>query len=152
MFQRVSPHPHLHTLNRKSVLLVALCTLSGAAAQIFMKLGANNIVHPTLMQLIMNVPLMTGYALYGVNMLMLTIALKNAPLSLLYPIISLTYVWVTMLSVMIFKESVNRYKVAGLAIVILGVAVLGLGGKQISDAENQALDEISSALGPPPAS
>ena len=29
---------------------------------------------------------------------------------------------------------------------------LGLGGKQISDAENQALDEISSALGPPPAS
>jgi hypothetical protein len=27
---------------------------------------------------------------------------------------------------------------------------LGIGGKQISDAENQALDEISSALGPPP--
>jgi hypothetical protein len=29
---------------------------------------------------------------------------------------------------------------------------LGIGGKQISDAENQALDEISRALGPPPAS
>jgi hypothetical protein len=28
---------------------------------------------------------------------------------------------------------------------------LGIGGKQISDAENQALDEISAALGPPPA-
>jgi hypothetical protein len=28
---------------------------------------------------------------------------------------------------------------------------LGIGGKQISDVENQALDEISSALGPPPA-
>jgi hypothetical protein len=28
---------------------------------------------------------------------------------------------------------------------------LGIGGKQISDAENQALDEISTALGPPPA-
>ena len=27
---------------------------------------------------------------------------------------------------------------------------LGIGGKQITDAENQALDEISSALGPPP--
>jgi hypothetical protein len=27
---------------------------------------------------------------------------------------------------------------------------LGVGGKQISDAENQALDEISHALGPPP--
>ncbi len=28
--------------------------------------------------------------------------------------------------------------------------LLGIGGKQISDAENQALDEISAALGPPP--
>jgi hypothetical protein len=28
---------------------------------------------------------------------------------------------------------------------------LGIGGKQITDAENQALDEISGALGPPPA-
>jgi hypothetical protein len=28
---------------------------------------------------------------------------------------------------------------------------LGIGGKQISDAENRALDEISAALGPPPA-
>jgi hypothetical protein len=29
---------------------------------------------------------------------------------------------------------------------------LGIGGSQISNAENQALDEISAALGPPPAS
>jgi hypothetical protein len=29
---------------------------------------------------------------------------------------------------------------------------LGIGGKEVSDAENQALDEISVALGPPPAS
>lgn len=29
--------------------------------------------------------------------------------------------------------------------------ILGIGGKQISDAENQALDEISTALGSPPA-
>jgi hypothetical protein len=28
---------------------------------------------------------------------------------------------------------------------------LGIGGKQITDAENRALDEISTALGPPPA-
>ncbi len=28
--------------------------------------------------------------------------------------------------------------------------ILGIGGKEVSDAENHALDEISSALGPPP--
>ena len=126
----MSPQPHPHSLNKQSVALVFLCTLSGAAAQIFMKLGANRIEHPSIMQLISNVPLMAGYALYGINTLMLALALKNAPLSLLYPIISLTYVWVTILSVMIFQESVNAYKICGLAIVITGVAVLGLGGKK----------------------
>src|SRR5947208_1287908 len=105
MFLRVSPHPQPHTLNKQAVLLVFLCTLSGAAAQMFMKLGANRIEHPTIVQLISNIPLMTGYALYGMNTLMLALALKNAPLSLVYPIISLTYVWVTILSVMIFHES-----------------------------------------------
>jgi hypothetical protein len=30
--------------------------------------------------------------------------------------------------------------------------VLGIGGKEVSDAENQALDGISTALGSPPAS
>jgi multidrug transporter EmrE-like cation transporter len=35
-----------------------------------------------------------------------------------------------MLSVMIFKETVNTAKVVGLAIVIAGVAVLGLGGRK----------------------
>jgi len=27
---------------------------------------------------------------------------------------------------------------------------LGIGGKEVSDAENEALDELSMALGPPP--
>ena len=121
---------HPHTLNRQSVALVFLCTLSGAAAQIFMKLGANNIQHPSVAQILGNTPLIIGYALYGVNTLMLALALKKAPLSMLYPIISLTYVWVTMLSVMIFNESVNTFKLLGLATVIAGVTVLGMGGKK----------------------
>jgi multidrug transporter EmrE-like cation transporter len=37
----------------------------------------------------------------------------------------LTYVWVTILSLLIFKESMNVYKVVGLSVVVAGVAVLG---------------------------
>lgn len=111
-------------------MLVFLCTLTGAAAQVFLKLGATNIEHPKLLQLITNVPLMAGYGLYGINTLLLALALRKAPLSLLYPIISLTYVWVTILGVLVFKETVNPYKLVGLGIVIVGVAFLGVDGRK----------------------
>ena len=107
-----------------------LCTLTGAAAQIFMKIGATKISHPSIMQIIGNIPLMLGYSLYGVNTLLLALALRKAPLSLLYPIISLTYVWVTILSLLIFHEQLNVFKVAGLCIVISGVAFLGMDGRR----------------------
>jgi multidrug transporter EmrE-like cation transporter len=112
------------------VILVFCCTLLGAAAQILMKTGANRLAHPTLAQMITNLPLLAGYSLYGISTLLLVLALRNAHLSVLYPIISLTYVWVTILSVMIFGESLNVYKVLGLSVVVFGVAVLGSGGRK----------------------
>jgi multidrug transporter EmrE-like cation transporter len=117
-------------LNKQSVLLVFCCTLLGAAAQILIKTGANKLAHPTLLQMAMNLPLVAGYGLYGISTVLLILALRNAQLSVLYPIISLTYVWVTILSVIIFDESMNIYKVTGLAIVVCGVAVLGTGGRK----------------------
>jgi len=117
-------------LNRQSVLLVFCCTLLGAAAQILMKTGANKLVHPSLVQMATNLPLMAGYSLYGISTLLLVLALRKAQLSVLYPIISLTYVWVTILSVIIFGESMNAYKVTGLVIVVCGVAVLGTDGRK----------------------
>ncbi len=109
----------------RSVLLVFFCTLIGAAAQIFFKLGANGLTKTTPIQIFTNPSLLLGYCLYGVSTMLLVLALRKGQLSLLYPIISLTYVWVTLLSMMIFKETLNPYKAVGLAIVVAGVAVLG---------------------------
>jgi multidrug transporter EmrE-like cation transporter len=120
------PHP----LNKQSVALVFCCTLLGAAAQILMKMGANKLSHPSLLQMATNLPLMAGYSLYGISTLLLVLALRKAQLSILYPIISLTYVWVTILSVIIFAESMNVSKVLGLLIIVCGVAVLGTDGRK----------------------
>jgi multidrug transporter EmrE-like cation transporter len=80
--------------------------------------------------MITNVPLMTGYSLYGLSTILLVLALRDGELSILYPVISLTYVWVTVLSMMLFKEIVNFWKLSGLAIVVLGVALIGRNSKQ----------------------
>ncbi len=90
-----------------------------------LKLGANSITQATPVQILTNPSLFLGYALYGISTMFLVLALRKGQLSLLYPVISLTYVWVTLLSMLIFKESLTIAKGVGLGIVIAGVAVLG---------------------------
>ncbi len=105
------------------------CTLLGAAAQIFLKLGANQLTHPGLVAMMTNLSLLGGLSLYGVSTVLLVLALKDGELSLLYPVIALTYVWVTLLSLLIFHDRVNPVKLVGIAIIVIGVGVLGRGGK-----------------------
>jgi multidrug transporter EmrE-like cation transporter len=116
---------------QRSVLLVFACTVFGAAAQTLMKLGANTLTYPTLTQtltaMLTNVPLMTGYCLYGISTLLLIMALRHGELSLLYPVIALTYVWVSILSVLVFHEHMGALKLMGIATIVCGVAVLGRG-------------------------
>ena len=114
----------------RSVLLVFFCTLIGASAQVFFKLGATAIARPTPIQILTNPSLLFGYCLYGVSTILLVLALRKGQLSLLYPVIALTYVWVTLLSIMIFHETLNVFKAVGLAVIVAGVAVLGKDAKQ----------------------
>jgi drug/metabolite transporter (DMT)-like permease len=80
--------------------------------------------------LITNVPLIAGYALYGINTVMLVMALREGELSVLYPIIALTYVWVTLASYIRLHEPPNLYKNIGVAAIIIGVIIIGRAGKK----------------------
>lgn len=118
---------------RRSLILVFCCTILGAAAQMFIKSGANHLSQPgfvgAVVGMLTNPMLFTGYALYGFNTLLLAVALKNAELSLLYPVIALTYVWVAILSVTMLHETMNVMKFAGIAAIVCGIAILGRGPK-----------------------
>ena len=114
------------------MLLVFCCTIFGAAAQILIKSGANAMApHPSILQMIERIftslPLFAGYSFYGVSTILLVLALRHGELSLLYPVIALTFVWVTILSVLIFHDSMNPLKLAGIVTIIAGVAILGKG-------------------------
>jgi multidrug transporter EmrE-like cation transporter len=118
------------------------CTLIGALAQMLIKqgtaqLGAHITLsdlahHPSLfvrfcLGVITNSKLFFGYACYAVNVVLIALALKGRELSRLYPIIALTYVWVTFLSlVMLPDEHMNFFKSAGIVFIVSGVSVLGI--------------------------
>jgi len=86
--------------------------------------------HPGLLGMLANLPLMAGYCLYGLSTVLLVVALKDGELSLLYPVIALTYVWVTVLSLAIFHDDINPWKLSGIVLIVGGVTVLGKGGRR----------------------
>ncbi|MGH9719332.1 MAG: hypothetical protein ACRD8O_03915 [Bryobacteraceae bacterium] len=122
---------------RQSILLVFCCTLIGAAAQVFMKIGANRLPDGGLQTILadplavaLNLPLLAGLTLYGVFTVMLILALRDGELSILYPVIAMNYVWVTVLSLLLFRESMNVFKALGIVAIVIGVIILGRSGSQ----------------------
>jgi drug/metabolite transporter (DMT)-like permease len=111
---------------RRAILMMFGCTLLGAAGQILMKLGADTL-GPSNSPLVMLLTpsIFFGYVLYGLMTVLFIFALRGEELSILYPIISLTYVWVAGLSVVMFKEPLNALRLAGVLTIVLGVTVLG---------------------------
>ena len=79
------------------------------------------------LNVISNPKLFLGYCLYGVMTFLMAAALKGRELSRLYPIIALTYVWVTILSLFLLpNEHLNFFRSMGIAFIVGGVSVLGL--------------------------
>jgi drug/metabolite transporter (DMT)-like permease len=114
----------------RALIMVLCCTFIGAAAQILLKKGSVTLgVHPSMLDTLIGIfttkLLFIGYAMYGMSAVLLVMALRLGELSLLYPVFTLTYVWVMLLSHFFFQESINPLKLIGVAVIMCGVAVIG---------------------------
>jgi len=112
------------------IAVVAGCTIFNALAQMLFKFGTQKMDHLSLSWVLLNWNLMGGLALYGAFTVLMVLALRDGELSTLFPVISLSYVWVTLLSIWVFNESMNLLKGLGVATIVLGVGMLGRGGKK----------------------
>jgi len=75
-------------------------------------------------QILTNVPLILTFGLYFLGAILWLFILKKLPLSIAYPAMSLTYITVAVVSALIFNEPMTAGKVAALALIATGVAVL----------------------------
>lgn len=109
--------------------LMVLTTLFTSFAQVFYKMGASKLSF-NIIELITNIPLIAGMVLYLFGAVIMIIALKGGEVSVLYPIIATSYIWVSLLSVYFFNESMNLFKWIGVFIIISGVMFISLGSKE----------------------
>ena len=93
--------------------LVILATLIGSFGPIFLKKASEKKLS-RIDSLMKNYHLMVGFIFYGLGTILFIPALKGGSLSVLYPFVSLSYIWVCLLSMKFLNEKMNSYKWIGI--------------------------------------
>ncbi len=106
--------------------LVISATLVGAFGPILLKKASAKKLS-SIGSLMKNYHLFGGVSLYAVGTILFIPALKGGDLSILYPFVALTYVWVSLLSVKFLGERMNLIKWLGIGLIIIGVSFIGVG-------------------------
>lgn len=118
-------------VNKKAILLILITTFLTSAAQILFKTTANDLVFD-IVKIITNYNLLIGLLLYLIGGILVIISFRYGEITILYPILATSYVWVNLLSNYFFEEQINVFKWTGIAAIIIGVSLLGFGKKNIA--------------------
>jgi multidrug transporter EmrE-like cation transporter len=115
------------------VLILAGVGLN-AAAQLLLKSATRplgqftvfnaDVLSSSIVILFKSLPFWSGMVCYGASLCVWLAALSKAPVSTAYPMLSLGYVVVAVVSVAWLGESMTPLKIAGIALICLGVVLL----------------------------
>lgn len=109
-----------------AVGLVVLGAVIGAFGPILLKKGSAEFGF-YLRRNLKNKYLMGGVLCYILATVFFIPALRGGDLSFLYPLVSLGYIWVSLLSVKFLGEKMNFFKWLGVVLIIAGVSLVGIG-------------------------
>src|SRR5215469_11600511 len=95
-----------------SMALVLVGSVFGSFGAVFLKSGATKLKDGFWR--ILNLQLATGVALFLLSSVFFILGIRHGELSVLYPMVSLGYVWTLIWSRLFFHESFTKQKFVGL--------------------------------------
>lgn len=106
-------------------LLMIACTIFTSLGQLLWKAGSLRIDLSAPLT-ILNLPFLLGFVSYGMGAVLMIAAFKSGELSLLYPLMASSYVWVSMVASYFFPgDSMNVLKWIGIFLILFSVSILG---------------------------
>jgi multidrug transporter EmrE-like cation transporter len=108
-----------------SMLLVLFASFVGSFGAVFLKKGAAHLRRG--FRYILNLELALGIFLFLASSIPFLIAVKHGELSVLYPMVSLGYVWTLFWSRLFFGEPITMPKIGALALILGGIVCIGIG-------------------------
>jgi multidrug transporter EmrE-like cation transporter len=110
-----------------SILLVLLASFISSFGAVFLKLGSAHLSRGIRGAL--NWQLAAGIGLFLGSSVPFVIGLKHGELSVLYPMVSFSYLWAMVWSKIFFHEHITRAKMGALAMILAGIICIGVGGR-----------------------
>ncbi len=120
-------------MNILSFSLVLTGVLLNATAQLLLKAGTNAVGHfefqlenllPIGLKLALEPHILGGLACYVVSVMVWIMALSRVPVSIAYPMLSIGYVINAFIAWHWFGEALTAQKLAGIALVVVGVYLI----------------------------
>ena len=109
-----------------AALLVLFTTILTSSAQIFYKKAAGSLTI-SIAGILANKYLLIGILIYAIGGILMILSFRGGEVSVLYPIIATSYIWVSFLSVWFLGEVMNKFKWMGVVTIIAGIALIGVG-------------------------
>jgi small multidrug resistance pump len=102
---------------------LALAIVASMAGQTLLKAGASA---PTYLAQLFDLRTMSGLVLYGGSAMLYIVALRRIPMSVALPCTAVSYVVAALIGHYGFAEPMSIAKVAGIAMICMGVLMLTL--------------------------
>ncbi|MGH9719331.1 MAG: EamA family transporter [Bryobacteraceae bacterium] len=110
-----------------SMLLVLVASFVGSFGAVFLKSGSAKMRQR--LRNIFNLRLAAGVGMYLLSSVFFIGAIREGELTVLYPLVSLGYVWTLLWSRLFFGEPFTRSKFGGLLLILVGVFFIALGNR-----------------------
>ena len=126
----------------KFLPFILFTVLTNAAAQLMLKHGMMTLgdlsfagTNPILkmLQIVFSPWIFAGLCVFVISMASHLYVLSKVELSFAYPFLSLAYVAVAVFAYFLFKEDLNAYRIAGIALICVGTVLIAQSGRHAGE-------------------
>jgi multidrug transporter EmrE-like cation transporter len=111
-----------------SIVLILIGSFIGSFGAVFLKAGSQSLKR-NLSSFVMNWRLLAGIGFFLLSSVFYVLGVKKGELTILFPLVSLGYVWTMFWSRIFFKERLTATKFLGLGTILFGIVLLNLGNR-----------------------